>query len=58
MFAPESEFSSAEIEALIDERNQAREQKDYARSDEIRDELLARGIILKDTPQGVKWRKA
>ena len=44
-----------EVEALIEERQQARKNKNFARSDEIRDELKARGIILEDTPQGVRW---
>ena len=48
----------AEIQALIAERNQARVDKNYQRSDEIRDELLARGIVLVDTPQGTEWRKS
>ncbi|MDC7219665.1 MAG: cysteine--tRNA ligase [Spirochaetales bacterium] len=46
-----------EIEALIEERNQARKDKNFARSDEIRDELLARGIKIIDTPQGTTWEK-
>ena len=47
----------SEIEALIEERQQARKNKDWATADRIRDELKARGIILKDTPQGVTWTK-
>lgn len=43
-----------EIQALIDERQAARKAKDYARADEIRDQLAAQGITLKDTPQGVQ----
>ena len=45
------------IEALIEERQQARANKDWATADRIRDELKAKGIILKDTPQGVTWTK-
>ena len=44
----------ADIEALVEERQQARKNKDFARADEIRDELKARGSTLKDTPQGVQ----
>ena len=46
------------IQALIDERQAARKAKNFARADEIRDELLAKGIILKDTREGVKWSRA
>ncbi len=46
-----------EIEALIAEREQARADKDFARADEIRDQLAAKGIILEDTPQGTIWRR-
>ena len=45
----------AEVEALIAERNQSRKDKNFARADEIRDNLKMRGVILEDTPQGVKW---
>ena len=45
----------AEILALIEERQQARKSRDFARADAIRDELLAKGIELKDTPQGVQY---
>jgi cysteinyl-tRNA synthetase len=46
-----------EIDALIDRRNAARMAKDFAESDRIRDELIARGIQLEDTPQGTVWRR-
>ncbi|WP_032123647.1 cysteine--tRNA ligase [Clostridium amazonitimonense] len=46
-----------EIEALIEERQKARKEKNWALSDKIRDELKERGIILEDTPQGVRWKK-
>ena len=46
---------NAEIEAMIEERNQARKDKNWAKADEIRDKLKAMNIVLKDTPMGVKW---
>lgn len=48
----------ADVDALIMERDAARETSNFARSDEIRDELASRGIILEDTPQGTRWRRA
>lgn len=51
------ELVDTEIDALIDERNQARKDRNFARSDEIRDLLKDQGIILEDTPQGTRWRK-
>ncbi len=47
-----------DIERMIEERQAARKAKDFARADAIRDELLAKGIILEDTREGVKWKKA
>ena len=47
----------AEVEALIEERQAARKEKDWAKADSIRDKLGAMGITLEDTPQGVKWKK-
>ena len=46
-----------EIERLIQERAEARKAKNFARSDEIRNELKSRGIVLEDTPQGTKWKR-
>lgn len=54
----EAETLDSEIEALIEERQQARKDKNFARADEIRDELLAKGIVLKDTREGVKWSRS
>ena len=48
----------ADIEALIEERKQARKAKNFARADEIRNELADKGIILEDTREGVKWKRA
>ena len=47
-----------EIEAMIEARNEARKSKNWAEADRIRDELKAQGIVLEDTPQGVKWHRA
>ena len=52
------ELLDADIEALIEERQAARKEKNFKRADEIRDMLLEKGIILEDTRQGVKWKKA
>ena len=51
------ETLDAEIEALIEQRQAARKAKDFGRADEIRDELLAKGIVLEDTREGVKWKR-
>lgn len=47
----------SDIEALVEKRQEARKNKNWATADKIRDELKAKGIILKDTPQGVTWTK-
>lgn len=52
------ELLNAEIEALIEERQAARKAKNFARADEIRQELLEKGIVLEDTREGVKWKRA
>ena len=52
------ESLDAEVERLIEERNAARKAKNWAEADRIRDDLKARGIVLEDTAQGVKWHKA
>lgn len=52
------EMPSSDIEALIGERQAARKAKDFKRADEIRNELLEKGIILEDTREGVKWKRA
>ena len=45
-----------EIEKLIEQRQQARKDKDWATADKIRDELKSKNVVLEDTPQGVTWR--
>ncbi|POH11215.1 cysteine--tRNA ligase [Fructilactobacillus sanfranciscensis] len=50
-------FNDADVEKLIAERNQARADHNFQRSDEIRDELKEQGIVLEDTPQGTRFRR-
>ena len=52
------EMLDEEIEAMIEKRQAARKERNFALADQIRDELLAKGIILEDTREGVKWKKA
>lgn len=54
----EKELLDADVEALIEERTAAKKAKNFARADEIRDELKNRGIILEDTREGVTWKRA
>ena len=54
----EKEILDSDIEALIEERQAARKAKNFARADEIRDMLAGQGIILEDTREGVKWKRA
>lgn len=54
----EEELLAEDIEALIAERQEARKAKNFQRADEIRNELMEKGIILEDTREGVKWKKA
>ncbi|HVG18103.1 MAG TPA: cysteine--tRNA ligase [Blastocatellia bacterium] len=53
----EDEMLEPEIEMMIEERNTARRNRDFARADQIRSDLVGRGIILEDTPQGTKWKR-
>jgi cysteinyl-tRNA synthetase len=54
---PDESALDAAIEALVAERENARRNRDFGRSDEIRDELAAQGIILEDTKEGVRWKR-
>lgn len=58
LYAREKENGDAEVEALIAARAQARARKDWAEADHIRDQIKELGIVLEDTPQGVKWHRA
>ena len=55
--ASDNQINDEKIKQLIEERNIARKNKDFARSDEIRDNLKKQGIILEDTPQGTRYKK-
>ena len=55
--AGEDGLSDDAIEALIAERDQARENKDFARADEIRDELAKNGVLLEDGAGGTTWKR-
>ncbi len=48
----------ARIQALVDERNEAKKTRDFARADAIRKQLADEGVLLEDTPQGVRWKRA
>lgn len=56
-FTFKTEDIDEEIEKLISQRTEAKKSRDYALADKIRDDLLSRGIILEDTPQGVRWKR-
>ncbi len=50
-------ISAADIEALIEERQAAKLAKNYARADEVREELLAQGVVLEDSREGTRWKR-
>ena len=50
-------LSNAEVEALIQERTQAKKARDFKRSDDIRNTLLEKGIVLEDTKDGIRWKR-
>lgn len=52
-----AEMLDNEIQSLIDERQEARRRRDFGRADELRDEMVERGIVLEDTKDGVRWKK-
>ncbi|TQS76095.1 cysteine--tRNA ligase [Ornithinibacillus gellani] len=56
-FNQDATLLDEEIEALIEERNEARKNRDFARADAIRDQLKDQGIVLEDTAQGVRWKR-
>mgnify|MGYP003260292518 CR=1 FL=1 len=53
----EEEMLDEKIDALIEERQQARKDRNFARADEIRDLLIEKGIVLEDTREGVRWKR-
>ena len=55
--AAEGDITDEEIEALIAKRQEAKKAKDYAGADAVRDELKAKGVVLEDTREGVKWKR-
>ena len=56
-FGGGADDESAEIDALVAQRQTARSNKDFATADRIRDELAARGIVIEDSADGVRWRR-
>jgi cysteinyl-tRNA synthetase len=57
MSPPDTDTSDAEIDALVEARTTARASKDYARGDEIRDQLIDMGVEIMDSPEGTTWRR-
>jgi cysteinyl-tRNA synthetase len=57
LYEKKEDSIDSEVEALIEQRTNARKNRDFAEADRIRDQLKAMGIILEDTAQGVKWHR-
>ena len=55
--AQDGQLSDAAVEALVEQRNAAKKAKNFARADQVRQELLDQGIILEDTKSGVRWKR-
>ncbi len=53
----ETQDSDPRIDAAVAERQAARANRDFASADRIRDELLAEGVVIEDTPEGPRWRR-
>jgi cysteinyl-tRNA synthetase len=51
-------LSDADVEALVAERTLAKKQRNFARADAIRNELLAKGVVLEDSKEGVRWKRS
>ena len=57
LYNRKTDGDDTEIEALVEQRRAARAEKNWAESDRIRDELKAMGVVVEDTPQGMKWHR-
>jgi cysteinyl-tRNA synthetase len=55
--ADDADGEGADIERLVEEREQARRQRDFAAADRLRRELAERGVVVEDTPQGARWKR-
>jgi cysteinyl-tRNA synthetase len=55
--SPRAEMLEGEVQQLIEERQESRRRRDFDRADEVRNQLLARGIVLEDTKDGVRWKR-
>jgi cysteinyl-tRNA synthetase len=55
--ATPDQITETDVEAFIEERNKAKKSRDFKRSDEIRAQLLEKGVVLEDTKDGVRWKR-